>query len=112
MAKQIVPPSTQVQETYSAEAKAQRQAEAGLYWTPMGALNAAKRGEQGQSIMVFNTDTSVHYVRTGAAAVAAPTGGTDGIPVMAESFLIISLGPDEFLRSDSALVFGYKASNK
>lgn len=109
--KKIVDPAKIAQQTFSAEAKVQRNSEAGLSWTAVGALDAAKQVGTNVSVLVYNSDTAVHYVKFGASNVTAPTNATNGIPVPPGLTAVYSSGPNTHVISDSALVFGYKASS-
>lgn len=74
---------------------------------PMGNLGTQVLVNAGSTIWVFNSDTAIHYVITGASGLAAPTGPANGIPVPPGEYICISNAGDNGIRSDSALVFGY-----
>ena len=75
----------------------------------VGALDAAKGVGMGRVLWIFNSDlTAVHYVAVGAVGMGAPTGGADGIGVPPGQYICINTADaGGFVRSDSALVFGY-----
>jgi hypothetical protein len=74
----------------------------------MGALNSGKEVALGSMIHIFNSDTAIHYVATGAAGgVTAPTSPANGIPVPPGQYITISMGQDQEIISDSATVYGY-----
>jgi hypothetical protein len=103
----ITPISTAVQQSYSDHAGVFKVSEAGLYLKPIGALNAAVLVGQSANIAIFNSDSAVQYVAFGAAAMGAPSSAANGIPVPAGSWLRLSSGPNDYVRSSSANVFGY-----
>jgi len=92
---------------YDVNVGAQRNYEVGKLLTPMGALDAAKPAFRGATVYVFNNTLAVHWVKTGGAAVAAPTSCADGIPIPAGGYFAVGTGMDDYIRSDSANVFGY-----
>lgn len=73
----------------------------------LGALNVAVHVGKGNQLYVYNNTGAVHYVKFGDSAVAAPTSPADGIPIPANSYLLIGSGEDDYVRSDVATVFGY-----
>lgn len=77
------------------------------------ALNAAVGFDFGKIVAVFNNSNVVTFVATGpTAAVSAPTGPTNGIPVPAYSWLYLSLGDDCYIISNSASVFAYSVDDE
>jgi len=82
-------------------------AESGLNLTPIGALDSAKRIGKNTPILVYNNDTSDHFVTFGADGVSAPSDATDGIPVLAGETMMLNSGDNAWVISDSASVFGY-----
>ena len=75
----------------------------------LGALGEAKGVGFGANVRVFNSDVVTHFVTFGVAAMLAPTGPTDGIPVPAGQYLTVnSADLGGYIMSDSALVFGYR----
>lgn len=98
---------------YSPVCGGQKNLEIGKKLRIMGALDAAKSVERsGATVYCYNSDTAVHFVATGGAAVAAPTDGTDGIPVPPGQYFAIAVGLDVYIISDSALVFGYELEDE
>jgi hypothetical protein len=76
--------------------------------TILGALDAAKSVGLGAGVRCINTDAVVHYVAIGAAAMAAPTGFTDGIAIPAGQLVVINTADlGDYIRSDSNKVGGY-----
>lgn len=104
----IADPGTVIQSVFADLAAAIRMAESGLDLTAVGALNAAVRIGMNTPILVYNSDSSVHYIKFGVQAVTAPTNASNGIPVLANSTIMLNSGAQAWVRSDSALVFGYK----
>jgi hypothetical protein len=73
----------------------------------LGALNNGVLVGLGSMVQVFNSDTVVHYVSTGASGAGAPSSPANGIPVPPGQYITISTGPDQQIRSDSSTVYGY-----
>lgn len=107
--KKPVAASTIPQNLYTPDINAQRRAESGQYWTPLGALNTAVNVGAKYSVMVFNSGGAVHYVKTGDGSVTAPTNAGNGIPIPAGATFILNMGPDSYIIADNAAVYGYKA---
>lgn len=106
--KKIVNPARIEQNCYELYSNARRTVHAGSYWSPIGALGAATPVTPQESLMVYNSDTSVHYIAFGASsALAAPSTPANGIPIPPGQTFIVSPGLNGFVRADSALVFGY-----
>jgi hypothetical protein len=75
----------------------------------LGALNAAVGAERGDLIAVFNNSATVAFVATGTTSgLSAPTGGANGIALAPNSYTIIAMGDDNWIRASAATVFGYK----
>jgi hypothetical protein len=80
---------------------------------PVGALGSAYNTQLGTTMMFFNSDTAVHYVKFGGAAVTAPSGPADGIPLPPGQLVVMNIGPtNSAVISDSALVFGYTVGDE
>ena len=76
--------------------------------TILGSLSVAKAVGLGAIVRCINTDVAVHYVAIGAAAMAAPTGMTDGIAIPAGQLVTINTADlGDYVRSDDAKVGGY-----
>ena len=105
----IVSPGTISQNTYDGDAKAQRNSESGLSWTPVGAINAAVRVGKSTSIMIYNSAGAVGFVKFGAQAVVAPTTAANGIPILPNSIMIISSGQSDWIIGSAATLFAYSA---
>lgn len=71
------------------------------------AASTARGFDKGSLVALFNSDTAVHFYATGGSAMGAPSGATNGIPVFPGSLIVVPLGDDTYIRSDSALVFVY-----
>ena len=64
--------------------------------TPLGDATAAINTRQAGALIALFSLGGVGYVKTGVDnTVAAPTGGVDGIPLRADDYTIIAMGPDE-----------------
>lgn len=72
------------------------------------AIATAQGYDKGSTLGIFNSDSAIHYVATGAAAMGAPSGPTNGIPVPAGQWIFIHLGDDTHVRADNAAVYAYK----
>lgn len=73
------------------------------------ALDTAQGYDMGSMLGIFNSDTAVHYIATGPDnTVAAPTGPTDGIPVLPGQMVYVALGDDKYIIADAATVFAYE----
>jgi len=92
---------------YDVNVGAQKNYEVGKLLRPLGDLATAKSANPGATIYCYNEDTATHWVKTGASAVAAPTGSANGIPIPPTSYFAVATGMDSFIRSDSNKVFGF-----
>jgi len=72
-----------------------------------GSLATAVQVMAGSLIAVFNNSAAVAFVKTGDATVTAPTDGSNGIPIKPYDYLIISMGENSYIISNTADVFGY-----
>jgi hypothetical protein len=76
---------------------------------PLGATSTALKIDAGKTIALFNNSGStVFYLTSGDPAMAAPTGGANGIPVAPYSWQIITMAGDTVLRSSSSSLFAYE----
>lgn len=74
----------------------------------LGALNVAKAVDAGALVAVYNNSGSTAFVKTGpSVAVLAPTGGSDGICVPPNSYIMIAMTSDNYIISNLATTFGY-----
>jgi hypothetical protein len=75
------------------------------------ALGTLQKYETGTMLLLLNTDSTIHYYAmaplSGTAPVA-PSGPTSGIPVMPMSQLLIALGDNGQIVSDSGSVYAYR----
>lgn len=75
--------------------------------TVLGSLAAAVAlPDIGTLVAVFNPTAAPLYVKFGAAAVTAPTGGADGIAIPAGQYITLAAGNNTHIISNGA-VFGY-----
>jgi hypothetical protein len=76
---------------------------------PGVALGAVKKFDQGKTLALFNSDAALHWYRTYPATdtPTAPTGMADGVPVPPGQYMLIAMGNDTQIISDSALVFAF-----
>jgi len=74
----------------------------------LGALNAAVGVDLGSLVAVYNNSTSTSFVALGTSnTVSAPTNPSNGIAVPPNSYLIIPMGQNNWIISNSATTFGY-----
>jgi len=111
-------PGNQIQLRFNEDAVSDKVSETGFNFFYdggkglLGALNVARQVEKFRPILVYNTDAVVHYVALSEnSGMAAPATGADGVPIMPNTFLILSSGENTYIRSDGALVFGYMAND-
>ncbi len=93
--------------SYDARAQVQKNSDAGLSWKPLGSISTAVRVGKSTPVMVFNNSGSVNLVAFGDASVAAPTDPSNGLPVNEYERVVFNSGENEYIRSNSALVFVY-----
>jgi len=74
----------------------------------LGELSVARLVPSHRSVLVFNSSGVVKYVAFGNAAVA-PTGQTNGVPVLAGQYVILSSGDNTHIRSSDNTVYGFVA---
>ena len=75
----------------------------------VGALDKATNIGFGMNVRIFNSDAATHFVAVGVLGMAAPTGPADGYPIPAGQYITINTADlGGLIRSDSALVFGYR----
>jgi hypothetical protein len=101
-------------QTYSADACSVRQGDAGLYWKPMAAniSTAQKLPDIHCSCRIYNSDAAVQYVAFGAdETIAAPTSSLNGIPVLPGTIVVLSSGPNRWIRGSAATLFCHTAQN-
>ena len=85
--------------------------QAGPYLEIIGGIATAYNCGKGASLWIFNNSSSVAFVKFGAAAVAAPTGITDGIALEPNSYTYLNSGYNDFVRASAATVGCYKVSD-
>lgn len=74
------------------------------------ALSSVQTYDTGKTLLLFNNDTSVHYYAMAplnGTAPTAPSGPTSGIPVPAGAMILISLGDNGQIISDSGNLYAY-----
>ena len=76
----------------------------------LGALGSAVRCGAFKPVYIVNTANALAYVSFGASSMSAPSGGANGIPLGPYQGLMLSSGPNLFVRASAATVFGYVAS--
>lgn len=103
----VTNPATIAQLTFQDSASVQKQAESGLDWSPLGPLGAAVKVGEGIPVLVFNSGATVGYVAFGDYNMAAPTGPTDGIPVLPNEKFILNSGAKTWIRASLPAIFGY-----
>ena len=105
--RSIVDPGKMAQKTFSIAAEVQKNADAGLFWIPLGAANNAVRVGAKTPVMCFNSTASIAYVTFGDATVAAPAAPATAIPILPNSLIILNSGDNEWVRASAATVFVY-----
>jgi hypothetical protein len=110
--KRVTSTSEITQKTFSDSAWVLKTAQSGLSLQPIGPLNNAVRVGDHQPVVVFNSGATVAYVKFGPQSVSAPTGPADGIPIQPNEKYEVNSGNNEFIRSDSADVYGYASDNE
>lgn len=95
--------------SYSADAQAIRNANAGLSWSPIGALSTAVKVGQATPVMLYNNSSSVAYVTFGTSTVVAGTTPATAIPLLPNSTTVFSTGPNDYVIASASTVFGYVA---
>lgn len=104
---------TQIQQQiYSPTSGVNKFAESGLSLEPIGALNSPVNVGQYQPVLVFNSGASVAYVAFGAQTASAPTGPTNGIPILANEKVVVNSGINSYIVASAATVYGYAAQDQ
>jgi hypothetical protein len=96
---------------YNEAAGARKVLPLGGLLTPVGALGAAYNAGAGATVAVFNNTASPIFFAVGDAAVVAPTGPANGVPVPAYSYFYASLGANTHIIASSASGFGFLVSD-
>ena len=108
MRPKIINPGKINQNVYSDQAHANKVAEAGLFWQVLsGDLSSAQQVPEQGPVLIYNSDTTVHFVAFGDASVSAPSDALSGIPIPPGQLFVLSSGFNEYVISDSNAVFGY-----
>lgn len=95
--------------SFSNLAEVNKNSDAGLSWTPLGAANAAIRVGPKTPVMCFNNTGAVVFVSFGDQIMAAPSAPANGMPVPANSFVVYNSGDQTWVRASSANCFVYSA---
>lgn len=74
--------------------------------TFMGDLATGVQADPGSLVAVYNNSAAALFVKTGINTLAAPNA-TNGIAVPPNSYMIIPMGNDSFIRASAANVIGY-----
>ena len=72
----------------------------------MGDLATAKQADAGALVAVYNNTAAAIFVATGNSSIAAPTSA-NGIAIPPNSYLIIPMGDDNYIRASGAGAIGY-----
>jgi hypothetical protein len=83
-------------------------AESGHFWSPIGAISAATIVGESTPVMIYNASGATAYVSFGDQAMAAPTGATDGIPILNGEKFVVNSGSYRWARASAANVFAYR----
>jgi hypothetical protein len=76
--------------------------------TILGALGSAVGVDLGSLVAIYNNSSSVAWAAMGTtSAMAAPTGGADGIALPPNQYTILALYDKNFVRCSAATCFGY-----
>lgn len=112
----VTNPANAIQGSFESASNVSKAAAIDPCWIPSGAMSATKdRVDPKQAIMIFNSSSSVAYVKMGMKDTdvsTAPTGPADSIPIPAGTTLKISTGPNNWIRGSSTTLFLYKASQE
>ena len=107
----VTNPQQILQQTFADKSGVVRQSESGLDWTPKGAAGSAVRVGPGCPILCYNSIGTVGFVTFGVQSMAAPTGPTDGIPILPNSTFVINSGDLEWVRASAATIFVFTGDN-
>lgn len=72
----------------------------------MGDLATAKQADCGALVAVYNNSAAAIFVATGTSSIAAPSAST-GIAIPPNSYMIIPMGDDNYIRASAANAIGY-----
>jgi len=107
-----VSPSKQEQLSWNDNSKSRRVCEVGHDFfstgSILGAIDSRKAVPQHRSIMVFNSSAAVKYIAFGDVTVTV-SGATDGIPILAGQYVILSSGDNTYVIGSAATVYAYVA---
>lgn len=93
--------------SYDSRAQVQKNSDAGLSWKPLGSISTAVRVGAHTPVMIFNNSGAISFVAFGDASLASPTNPSNGLPVSDYERVVFNSGENEYIRSNSALVFVY-----
>lgn len=79
--------------------------------TPVGDASTSLPRLPGSTMVFFNADNSIHYVKFGGSTVTAPTGPADGIPVPPGTLLTLGFGDNTNVISDTNDVYAYDVAD-
>ena len=109
--RKITDPGTLMQSIFADLAGDVRVGESGMDLKPIGAIDSAKRVGEGTSVLVYNAGGSTAFGKFGVQTVTAPTGPSDGIPILASEKFMCNSGPDAWIIGNSASLYAYTADN-
>ena len=77
----------------------------------LGDIAAGKTVPQFRPVAILNGSGAIGYVAFGDVGLAAPTGPTDGFPILDGQVLVLNSGDNVRIRSSAANIFAYVAED-